>query len=37
VQGSGWLPGAGEVVIGVIAVSTIGAGLFVRRRVLLPV
>jgi hypothetical protein len=31
------VPGAGEVVIGLVAVSTIGAGLFVRRRVLLPI
>jgi hypothetical protein len=36
-EGSGWVPGAGEVVIGLVAVSTIGAGLFVRRRVLLPI
>jgi hypothetical protein len=33
---SGWHPGAGEAVLAVVAVATLGAGLVVRRRVLLP-
>ena len=34
---SGWTPGAGELVLATLAAGTLGAGVFLRRRVLVPV